>query len=153
MKRKHKKIGRTIGRSCLTVSGLALAGAALYTDFMTSVVARRRNLATDTVMTLATKRHPDDIDPIYEGWASTFKASVTEKVSIGISPGSVLLDGYDYGFIGGASGFDGRSLYFCGDVDLHPDGCAIRSFCDDHGIGCVSLSPLPLHDVGGIFFF
>jgi hypothetical protein len=73
--------------------------------------------------------------------------------SLRISPGSVLLDGYDYGFIGGASGFDGRSLYFCGDVDLHPDGSAIRSFCDDHGIGCVSLSPLPLHDVGGIFFF
>ena len=72
--------------------------------------------------------------------------------SLRIASGSVILDGYDYGFIGGASGFDGCSLYFCGDVDLHPDGKNIRAFCSKHGVGCVSLSPLPLHDVGSIFF-
>lgn len=69
-----------------------------------------------------------------------------------ISQGNVLLDGYDYGFIGGASGFDGKNIYFCGDVDLHPDGVRIRKFCASLGVGCISLSSLPLHDVGSIFF-
>ena len=77
MKRKNKKLLRSVRRAGLTVGGLALAGAALYTDFMTSVVARRRSVTSDAVMTLATKRHPDDIDPIYQGWATDFKASVT----------------------------------------------------------------------------
>ena len=132
MKRKHKKIGRTIGRSCLTVGGLALAGAALYTDFMTSVVARRRNLATDTVMTLATKRHPDDIDPIYEGWASTFKASVTEKVSI-VSFDELTLQGHWYPVEGAtrtvicAHGWHSRwNLDFSGiGPFLHENGCNV----------------------------
>ena len=77
MKRKNKKIVRT----GLTVGGLALAGAALYTDFMTSVIARRRSAISDALMTLATRRHPDDIDPIYEGWATALKASVKETVT------------------------------------------------------------------------
>ena len=72
--------------------------------------------------------------------------------SLEISAGHVLLDGYDYGFIGGASGFDGKNLYFCGDLNLHPDGARIREFCALLGVGCVSLSSLPLYDIGSIFF-
>ena len=130
MNRKHKKIRRAIGRTTLTVGGLALAGAALYTDFMTSVIARRRSVASDTLMTIATKRHPDDIDPIYEGWASTFKADVKEKVSV-ISFDELTLQGHWYPVEGAtrtvicAHGWHSRwNLDFSGiGPFLHENGC------------------------------
>ena len=84
---------------------------------------------------------------------STLSAAKSNGIpQLEISQGHVLLDGYDYGFIGGASGFDGKSLYFCGDLSLHPDGERIMKFCTELGISCVSLSSLPLYDIGSIFF-
>jgi len=56
------------------------------------------------------------------------------------------------GFIGGASGNDGANTYFCGNIDLHPDGEAIKSFCKAHGRPAVSLGANQLYDVGTIFF-
>lgn len=84
---------------------------------------------------------------------STLSAAKANNIPcLEISQGNVLLDGYPYGFIGGASGFDGQNIYFCGNVDLHPDGHIIKAFCDGNGIGCISLSDLPLYDIGSIFF-
>ena len=62
------------------------------------------------------------------------------------------LDGYDTGFIGGASGADDDAVYFCGDVSHHPDADAIKAFCQKHGKECVSLSDEELTDVGTLFF-
>ena len=69
-----------------------------------------------------------------------------------ISPGHVRLDGYDTGFIGGASGACGNTVYFCGNIDLHPDAQEIRHFCSNHGKNVVSLGEHELIDVGTIFF-
>ena len=69
-----------------------------------------------------------------------------------ISPDGVELTGYDCGFIGGASGTDGEHVYFCGSIDRHPDGEAIKTFCASHGRPAVSLSDEPLYDVGTMFF-
>lgn len=69
-----------------------------------------------------------------------------------VSPGHVELKGYDCGFIGGASGCDGENVYFCGSLDSHPNGDAIRFFCKKHKKEAVSLSDEPLYDIGTMFF-
>ena len=67
-----------------------------------------------------------------------------------ISSGHISLPGYDYGFIGGASGTDKDNVYFCGSLSYHPDGTSIKSFCQKHGKTVVELSDSPLVDIGGI---
>lgn len=62
------------------------------------------------------------------------------------------LDGYDTGFIGGASGTDGENIYFCGDISKHPDGDRIIEFCKNHRKSVISLSEEPLYDYGSLFF-
>ena len=73
--------------------------------------------------------------------------------TLAVDAGHVVLDGYDYGFIGGACGAFNGSLYFAGDLSSHPDCERIESFCAALGIEAVSLSDEPLKDVGSIFFF
>ncbi len=90
MANQQKKRKRFLRRAGFVAGGVALAGAALYTEVMTSVVARRRSPATDAIISMATKRPPDDHDPIYEEWAAAFKASVTETVSVTSHDGYVL---------------------------------------------------------------
>lgn len=65
---------------------------------------------------------------------------------------SVKLDGYDYGFLGGACGLLYPKLYFCGNIYLHPCHTQILEFCASHKVELVSLTQEPLYDVGGIFF-
>lgn len=69
-----------------------------------------------------------------------------------VSAEGVSLDGYNIGFIGGASGLCGDSLYFCGNIELHPDGEGIKAFCEAHGVRAVSLSDEPLYDYGTLMF-
>ena len=69
-----------------------------------------------------------------------------------IAPGGVILEPYDSGFIGGASGFDGENVYFVGDLSTHPDGERIRRFLEDRSLNCVSLMSGELLDIGGIKF-
>ncbi len=69
-----------------------------------------------------------------------------------ISPGHILLPGYDSGFIGGASGTTDEFVAFCGNIDLHPDADEIRSFCKKHKKEALSLSNEPLFDAGTLFF-
>ena len=64
----------------------------------------------------------------------------------------VALEGYGCGFIGGASGDDGENIYFCGNAELHPEYENIKSFCEKHSRGCVSLSDSPLYDYGTLVF-
>lgn len=70
-----------------------------------------------------------------------------------VTPGHVTLEGYDTGFIGGASGTWGEYVFFCGDLNTHIDSASIRDFCAAHGKTAVSLGNGPLLDVGTIFFF
>ena len=69
-----------------------------------------------------------------------------------ISEGNIDLPGYDYGFIGGASGCYGKSIYFCGDITRHPDEKEIIDFCQKHGKTAISLSNQRLFDVGTLMF-
>lgn len=66
-----------------------------------------------------------------------------------ISHGNIELAPYEYGFIGGASGVIGDTVYFFGDLERHPDASLIREFVEARGKKCVSLSDEPLIDLGG----
>jgi hypothetical protein len=70
-----------------------------------------------------------------------------------INSSSVLLRGYDYGFLGGTCGLHEETLYFCGDIAAHPDYNKISDFCSSHNTKIYSLSDHQLEDVGGILFF
>lgn len=69
-----------------------------------------------------------------------------------ISEGFVDLPPYNYGFIGGATGEDFENVYFCGNLNTHPDGEKIKMFCEKHSKNAVSLSSGTLTDIGTIFF-
>ena len=67
-----------------------------------------------------------------------------------ISKGSVMLDGYNYGFIGGCCfKIDKNILAFCGDVKTHRDYDNIKAFCKNYSVDVLNLSNKPLVDVGG----
>lgn len=69
-----------------------------------------------------------------------------------VSEGHISLPPYSYGFIGGAGGSCGESVYFCGSLDKHPDGEAIKNFCKKYGKSAISLSDEQLLDVGSLYF-
>ena len=65
-----------------------------------------------------------------------------------ISPGDVVLKGYDYGFIGGASGYIDGTLYFFGDITKHRDYSRIARFLEKYHIPFDYIPDFPLTDVG-----
>lgn len=68
-----------------------------------------------------------------------------------ITPGWIALDGFDYGFIGGASfKLSKYELAFTGRLDGHPDYERILSFLRGKGIEAVFLTDKPAFDVGSI---
>lgn len=69
-----------------------------------------------------------------------------------ITEGNVDLPGYSYGFIGGATGICDDKLYFCGNLNSHPDHKVIKEFAKRHITKCVSLSDEKLYDVGSLLF-
>ena len=69
-----------------------------------------------------------------------------------IEDGHTALDGYGCGFIGGTSGDDGENIYFCGNLELHPEADKIKEFCLAHGRQPISLSNAPLYDYGTLMF-
>lgn len=81
-----------------------------------------------------------------------YKAAVANDIdALKISSGYIKLEGYDYGFIGGACGKIGAdALAFCGDIKSHPNYESIRSFCINHGVYICSIGQSELTDIGGI---
>ena len=69
-----------------------------------------------------------------------------------ISSGNIILDGYDYGFIGGASGkIDENTVVFLGNITNHPDYRRIENFCENHNTSIkIICKDMPLTDIGGI---
>lgn len=68
-----------------------------------------------------------------------------------IRAGWIELDGYDYGFIGGACGKLSRNtIAFVGEIEQHPDYENIRTFLKNYGIYAESLCGGPLRDIGGL---
>ena len=73
------------------------------------------------------------------------------KVTL-ISNGGISLFPYEYGFIGGAAGVFGNTVYFLGDISSHPDFDKIKAALDYEGYIPCSLSDEPLVDLGRIIF-
>ncbi len=106
--------------------------------------------------------------PVNQGYTKCSIAVVTENAlitddigiynSIGnlfdvllIERGQIELKGYNYGFIGGATGkikYDELAFY----GNLKELNCSDRiiSFCRNHGVYCYSLSKQPLYDYGSL---
>lgn len=71
----------------------------------------------------------------------------TLKIENGIN--EITLDGYNYGFIGGASVVFKNKVFFFGDLSLHSQGKEIAKFCKDNGFSPISLGKEKLCDIGG----
>lgn len=67
-----------------------------------------------------------------------------------VSTGNVLLEGYNTGFIGGASGRIGDTLIFNGDLSAHPDFNEILGFIEERNLHCKYFKDWELCDIGSI---
>ena len=68
-----------------------------------------------------------------------------------ISPGYIGLEGFNYGFIGGASfKLSGTCLAFTGRMDMHPDWRRIEAFLSEREIVAVFLTDGPAFDIGSV---
>lgn len=67
-----------------------------------------------------------------------------------ISPGHVELEGYNTGFIGGASGRIGEYVIFNGNLEAHPDIDDIVGFIEKRGLKCKWFQNWSLTDIGSI---
>ncbi len=107
--------------------------------------------------------------PVRQGYAACSIALINEKACITadagmakaleakgfsvlkIRSGFIRLPGYDTGFIGGCCGkVSADVLAVSGRLESHPDGKAIRAFCESCGVSIWELTQNPLIDVGGI---
>ncbi len=101
-----------------------------YAKCSTLTVSKNAIITADTSVTLTAK---------------------AEKIhALKIRAGFVGLDGYDTGFIGGATGVTDKEVLFCGRLDSHPDGEIISRFCLEHGKAPVSLCDEPIYDYGTV---
>ncbi len=81
--------------------------------------------------------------------------SAAQKAGINsllIGAGNVSLDPYEYGFIGGATGMLENKVFFCGDLEEHPDKEKIVEFISACGKEGVFLPFERLTDTGSILF-
>lgn len=70
---------------------------------------------------------------------------------IKVSKGSVKLNGFDYGFIGGCCGMiEKNKLIFFGSIERHTDCKMIKSFLAKHNIEYKNLFDSDLIDIGGL---
>lgn len=69
-----------------------------------------------------------------------------------IENGDISLPPYEYGFIGGASGKDGKRLFFIGDISRHRSKEKIISEAEANGLEIISLYSGELLDLGRIIF-
>ncbi len=78
---------------------------------------------------------------------SIFSAAKASGIkTLMITPGHVEITGYEYGFIGGASGAIDGELNFFGDLSKHPDFKKINEFCKSK-----YFDGFPLTDIGTFF--
>ena len=69
-----------------------------------------------------------------------------------IEKGRIRLQGFDYGFIGGASGRIGDTIVFNGDITQHPDYEKIAAFIESRGLKIKYFTEYPLEDIGSIIW-
>ena len=68
-----------------------------------------------------------------------------------VEKGSVCIDKYDYGFIGGCCGLvDKKTLLFNGDLSTHSDFDKIKKFLYDNDVNYIDIKGKKLTDIGSI---
>lgn len=67
-----------------------------------------------------------------------------------IRPGHIRLQGFSYGFLGGACGRVGNRIFFNGNLKAHPDFKIISSFIESRSLEPVYFPQYPLEDIGSI---
>ena len=68
-----------------------------------------------------------------------------------LPPGDIILEGLDYGFIGGVGGLINKDLMaFYGNLDLYLYGDKVKSFLKKYGITPIYLMNEKLHDRGSL---
>lgn len=81
-------------------------------------------------------------------------ASAAEKQGVDvleIAPGYICLDGFDYGFIGGASfKLSEREIAFTGRLEQHPDWPRMVAFLGRKGVKPVFLTDETAFDIGSV---
>ncbi len=91
-------------------------------------------------------------DAIVTADTSIHKSAASEGIqSLLIRPGSIGIEKYDTGFIGGASAeIAPNKIAVFGDILSHPDGENILAFAKERGADILSLGGGALFDYGGI---
>ncbi len=69
-----------------------------------------------------------------------------------IEKGHVKLEDFEYGFLGGASGCVGDTVYFNGDLSQHPDCGKIVRFIEEHGYRVRYFPGEELTDIGSVIW-
>lgn len=67
-----------------------------------------------------------------------------------ISKGQVKLSGFEYGFLGGASGKIGNEIVFNGNLKEHKDFLPIKEFIEERQVKIKYFEEYPLEDIGSI---
>ncbi len=68
-----------------------------------------------------------------------------------ISPGNIALDGFDYGFIGGAGARIDNKIIFLGNIKKHPDYDIISDYIKKNNLEIeIICEDMQLTDIGGI---
>lgn len=102
-----------------------------YTRCSTAVIGKDAAITADTTIYEALKNNDIDV--------------------LKIDSGSIKLEGYNYGFIGGAcTMLNDNTLIFFGDAKTHPNYPIIEKFCIIHNVKILNLiDDSPLIDIGG----
>lgn len=68
-----------------------------------------------------------------------------------LPPGDIILEGLDYGFIGGVGGLINKdTMAFYGNLDLYIHGDKVKSFLKKYGVTPIYLMNEKLHDRGSL---
>ena len=70
-----------------------------------------------------------------------------------IQPGHVLLEGFDTGFLGGASASFEDAVVFHGDLSMHPDFDRIQDFIESEQKKLIYFKEFPLTDIGSVLVY
>lgn len=94
--------------------------------------------------------------PVNENAVITDDASIYKTLKkafdvLLIDKGDIVLDGHEYGFIGGSAGkISKNEIYFFGDISNHRNCKEILEFLSKYSCSAVFPKNVPLIDVGGI---
>lgn len=84
------------------------------------------------------------------GLAKALSSEASQIKVLMVEKGQVELEGYPYGFLGGASGRVDGEIVFNGDLSRHSDFVRIKEFINSCGLGVKYFKDYPLRDIGSI---